>query len=593
MAIREKNCVFDFLGKMGEALQHGVLAVDEKGEIRVFNHFCGLVLAVKVQDALGKNWREIIPESRLGIALGDGPREIRNYYLSFKEKKIRVTQFSLCQGRKVSGVVEFWEDYSEIEKLTCQLKEALEQNRLLDSILNSAYEDVGAVDREGRVIYANEKGAIRLGVDRRAVIGRFMREIRSDCLMEKVARSGVPQMGKLWHVKDKYVPVMVLPLIENGEVKGAVCKSVFRDLHEAEDFIKKIRPYCRQTIKSKQASGNGQTGSRYTFADIVGESPAMVTAKELARRSAATEATVLLLGESGTGKELFAHAIHSASTRKDGPFLKVNCASIPESLLESELFGYEEGAFTGARKGGKPGKFELANGGTIFLDEVGDMSLNMQAKLLRVLQEGEIEKIGSTRTRRVDVRVIAATNHDLKTKVQRGEFREDLYYRLEVILIRIPPLRERLQDIQLLVPHLVSQLCKKYGKDPFEIAPPVYEVLKAYSWPGNVRELGNVLEGAMCLADKQVIEVADLPPHFVERTGKIRCLLEAPGNVQKANVPPPGPLVCTIGNVVNEAEKTAIERALEFTRGNKRKAARVLGIARSTFYEKLKRYNLA
>lgn len=199
-------------------------------------------------------------------------------------------------------MVEFWEDYSEIEKLSCQLKEALEQNRLLDSILNSAYEDVGAVNREGRVIYANKKGTIHLGVDRRAVIGRFMREIRSDCLMEKVARSGVPQMGKLWHVKDKYVPIMVLPLIDNGEVKGAVCKSVFRDLHEAEDLIKKIRPYCRQTIKGNQVSGNGPAGSRYTFADIVGESPAMVAAKELARRSAATEATVLLLGESGTGK---------------------------------------------------------------------------------------------------------------------------------------------------------------------------------------------------------------------------------------------------------------------------------------------------
>lgn len=592
--MQERNCVFDFLGKMGEALPHGVLAVDEKGEIQVFNHFCGLILAVKVQDALGKNWKEIIPESRLGIALGGGPGEIRNYYLSFKEKKIRVTQFSLYLGRKVNGVVEFWEDYSEVEKLTVQLKEALEQIRLLDSILNSVYEDVGAVDREGRVIYTNEKGAIRLGVDRRAVIGRFMREIRSDCLMEKVARSGVPQMGKLWHVKDKFVPVMVLPLIENGEVKGAVCKSVFRDLHEAEDFVKKIRPYFQQTVKGKQGLfENGQTGSRYTFADIVGTSPVMVTALELARRSAITEATILLLGESGTGKELFAHAIHSASARKDGPFIKVNCASIPESLFESELFGYEEGAFTGARKGGKPGKFELANGGTIFLDEVGDMSLNMQAKLLRVLQEGEIEKIGSTRTRQVDVRIIAATNCNLEMKVQRGEFREDLYYRLEVIPIRIPPLRERLQDIQLLVPHLVSQLGKKYGKGPFEISSAVYEVLKAYSWPGNVRELGNVLEGALCLADKQVIAVADLPPHFVERTGKTRYLLEAPEDVLKVSVPASNPPVCAIESVVNEAEKMAIERALEFTRGNKRRAARALGIARSTFYAKLKRYDLA
>lgn len=585
-----ENLVFDLLHKIGEGLRHGLIAVDGQGKIRVFNHFCGLVLKVRVQDVLGKSWREVLPDSKLGSALAGAQEEIKNYYLSVKGQKIRVTQFSLVWGKGERGIIEFWENYSEIEQLTVKLKEVMQQNRLLDSVLNSAYEDVGVVDREGRVIYANEKGAIRLGVDRRTIMGRFMREIRSDCLMEKVARSGIPRMGELWRVRDKYVPVMVLPLIEDGELKGAVCKSVFRDLAEAEDFINKIRPYCWKEIKKNRGLENGQVlVPRYTFTDIIGESPVMIAAKELARRAANTEANVLLLGESGTGKELFAHAIHSASARKDGPFLKVNCASIPESLLESELFGYEEGAFTGARKGGKPGKFELANGGTIFLDEIGDMSLAMQAKLLRVLQEGEIEKVGSTQTKRINVRVIAATNHDLKLKVQHGEFREDLYYRLEVILIKIPPLRKRLQDIHLLVQYLVSALCKKYGKELLEITPPVYELLASYSWPGNVRELFNVLEGAICLTDKPVLEVSDLPPHFLERAA-VSGRINGPENLQQQW---PDSLASAVENVVNEAEKTAIQRALEFTQGNKRKAARVLGIARSTFYEKLKKYDLA
>ncbi|MBC7104897.1 MAG: sigma 54-interacting transcriptional regulator, partial [Firmicutes bacterium] len=357
------------------------------------------------------------------------------------------------------------------------------------------------------------KTATKLGVDRKAVVGRLMREIRHDCLMEEVARTGVPRMGELWRVNKASVPVMVLPIVRNGRVEGAVCKSVFRDMEEARLFVERFK-LC---LNSKAKHCHAGVAARYCFEDIVGASPGLLRAKELARRVAAGDATVLLVGESGSGKELFAHAIHDASPRREGPFIRVNCAGVPETLLESELFGYEEGAFTGARRGGKQGKFELAHGGTIFLDEVGDMSPAMQAKLLRVLQEGEIQKVGGTAPQRVDVRVVAATNADLRAKVARGEFREDLYYRLEVIKIEIPPLRERAGDVDLLIDHLLPLIAARQGKNCARLDPDLRRCLNLYDWPGNVRELVNVLEGAVCLAPGPTIGWEDLPPHFADR----------------------------------------------------------------------------
>lgn len=591
------KALFEFIGLLAENLRQGVVAVDAAGIIRVFNYFCGSVLKLRVQEALEKNWSEVMPHSRLGEVLAGG--NVRYYYITVGEKKLRVTQLPILEEGKISGAVEFWDDYGEVENLTCRLKKVVEQNRLLDSILNTAFEDIGAVDRKGRIVYLNEKLATRLGIDRQAALGSLMREVRQDCLMENVARAGVPQMGKLWHINNTFVPVMVFPLMDGPDVTGAVCKSVFQDMEEARSFIKKIQPYFKERVEKlgKKHKGDGLARAKFSFDDIIEQSVVMRNTKNLADRAADSDATVLLLGESGTGKELFAHAIHSASARKDGPFIRVNCAGIPESLLESELFGYEEGAFTGARKGGKPGKFELANGGTFFLDEVGDMSLAMQAKLLRVLQEGEIEKVGGTKTIKIDVRVIAATNQDLKARVRQGEFREDLYYRLEVILIAIPPLRRRNGDIELLVRHYLSILNMRTGKEIAELSPEVWQLFKNYDWPGNVRELFNVLEGAVCLANGNKLKPADLPPHFFERVG---AKVKLPGEVitgEKITGPLPGKGPAYAVEAVldangNTEEIARIKKALELTRGNKKRAAGILGISRSTFYEKLKKYDL-
>ncbi|HYF95768.1 MAG TPA: sigma 54-interacting transcriptional regulator [Symbiobacteriaceae bacterium] len=298
------------------------------------------------------------------------------------------------------------------------------------------------------------------------------------------------------------------------------------------------------------------------FDTLIGQSRAVAELRRLGRLASRSRATVLLSGETGTGKELMAKAIHRASDRAGRPFVAINCAAVPEGLLEAEFFGYADGAFTGARRGGRPGKFEQADGGTLFLDEVGELAPALQAKLLRVIQEREVEPVGAVRPVRVDVRVIAASNRDLEEMVARNEFRPDLYYRLNVLVLHLPPLRERIEDLPMLTEHLIRRLCSRAPVP--RLAPAAVERLMAYHWPGNVRELENLLERALVLAPGPVIG----PEHFpVPAAGRT-----TPWQQKR-----------------QEAERTALLGALAQTGGNKTAAARLLGLSRSQFYEKLQR----
>jgi transcriptional regulator with PAS, ATPase and Fis domain len=315
--------------------------------------------------------------------------------------------------------------------------------------------------------------------------------------------------------------------------------------------------------------------TRYTFADIIGQSPALVHARELARQAAQGGSSVLLMGESGTGKELFAHAIHAASPRHGAPFVPVDCSAIPRELLEAELFGYAPGAFTGAAKEGKMGKFELAQGGTILLDEIGEMPLEMQAKLLRVLQERQVSRVGGVTSVPVAFGVIAATNRDLESLVAQGRFRRDLLYRLDVIRIEVPPLRERPEDIPLLVEHYWAQKGRELGRGA-QLSAEALRVLEGYSWPGNVREVLNVVERVLVGVSKPVIEPADLPPQFLQ------------GNVGRGRRFP----VFHLPTVLAEAERRTLERALRQAQGNRNKAAQLVGVSRASFYRKLKTHGL-
>lgn len=314
--------------------------------------------------------------------------------------------------------------------------------------------------------------------------------------------------------------------------------------------------------------------AQFTIEDIHGSSPAITRLKEMAKRIAQTDFAVLLEGESGTGKELFAHALHNLSPRAEKPFLAINCAAIPEALAEAELFGYEPGAFTGARQAGKPGKLEIAHGGTVFLDEVSSLSLPLQAKLLRLLQYGEVEKIGGLSRAKVDVRIIAASNRPLREMVKEGLFREDLFYRLNVIHLEIPPLRERTEDIPAIAAAIIGKLNRRYPDLRKEIAPEAMAVLQGYVWPGNVRELENVLQRLFVL-----VEGAAILPHHLAAF-----LPAGPWGTAANNQ--------SLSRQLAAVERDLIEQALRSTGGNKARAARLLGMPRSSLYEKLKVYKL-
>ncbi|MBI3325668.1 MAG: sigma 54-interacting transcriptional regulator [Nitrospinae bacterium] len=332
------------------------------------------------------------------------------------------------------------------------------------------------------------------------------------------------------------------------------------------------QPYLPRLRKGSDASC---WTARYTFADICGQSPTLAHARELARQAAQAECAVLLLGESGTGKELFAQAIHRASPRQAGPFVPIDCAAIPRELLEAELFGYAPGAFSGATAAGKPGKFELAHGGTVFLDEIGEMPLEMQVKLLRVLQEHQVVRLGGLAPAPVDFTVIAATNRAVEAMATRGEFRRDLLYRLDVMRIAIPPLRERPEDIRPLVADYWERKSRELGKE-IRLSEAALRLLEQYSWPGNVREVVNMVERLLVSATKFVIEPEDLPLSlWQERT--------------EETLPSPRLHLAT---VVAEVERHTIEKALRQAQGNHNEAARLVGISRASFYRKLKRYGL-
>ncbi|TVM16574.1 two-component system response regulator [Oceanidesulfovibrio indonesiensis] len=327
-----------------------------------------------------------------------------------------------------------------------------------------------------------------------------------------------------------------------------------------------------ENIDLRKALGGGHDG----FASIVGKSEAMRQCIALASQVAPSEATVLVTGESGTGKELIAHAIHQESPRAGNPFVAVNCAALPETLLESELFGHEKGAFTGAEKA-RSGRFIAADGGTLFLDEIGEMDMSVQAKLLRVIQDGEVARLGSDTTTAVDVRLVTATNRDLLADVKEGRFREDLYYRLHVVAVNVPPLRERHGDVPLLAAHFLERYAARNRKSVKGFTPEAMDRMVRYSWPGNVRELENAVERAVVLATAEYVDTAQLPPE-VARAGSM-----AGGRPESDDDT----------RTLDDVERATILRTLDECEGNKSETARRLGITRATLHKKLKRYGAA
>ena len=411
---------------------------------------------------------------------------------------------------------------------------------------------------------------------------------RIDLVLSDVKLPGMSGLEFLQAVKRANATIPVVMMTAYGTVESAVeaMKDGASDYVLKPFSIEEIKLIIRKELEVRQLHEENRllreaVGRRYEFENIVAKSPAMQEVLAAVEQVAPSNATVLLGGESGVGKDMIARAIHQHSRRVNGPFIKINCTAIPENLLESELFGYEKGAFTGAATA-KPGKFELADKGTIFLDEIGDMPGSLQAKLLRVLQEREFERLGATKTTKVDVRVVAATNQDLRAALEQGTFREDLYYRLNVVPISIPPLREHKEDIPYLVDHFVTRFAASAGKDIEGITPAAMKLLADFHWPGNVRELENIIERALVMASGPQIDVDDIRLDIVVPAGEHTALgsraLAADGSAL--------PLLPE-GMTLEQFEDKLIQEALQRAGGNKSQAARLLGLSRNALRYRL------
>lgn len=435
-----------------------------------------------------------------------------------------------------------------------------------------------AVGRDNRITWINASYSDLLGFKSpSSVIGRFVRDVIPHTRMPEVVETGKPLLLDIMEHQNQQFVVSRLPFFdEDGEIVGAVAFVLYDDLQPLTPLVSKFRRLHQDLAAARKALAKKTRGTRYSLGDFVGASPASLEVKRRARLAAGRDMPVLLLGETGTGKEVLAQAIHTVSGRADKPFVGVNVAAIPDNLLEAEFFGVAPGAYTGADRRTRDGKFQLANGGTLFLDEVGDMPLPLQAKLLRALQEGEIEPLGSNKVVSVDVRVIAATSRNLETMMAEGSFRSDLYYRLNVLEIPIPPLRERLADLGVLCEALLEDICDGL-EIRGEITDAAVSALGGYDWPGNIRELRNVLERALTMGEDNGLLDADAIFKVLPRNGS---------RPQSSLSPRP---VRPLAQVMAEAEAQAIESALVACRGNRTRAAKLLGISRSVLYEKLAR----
>lgn len=444
---------------------------------------------------------------------------------------------------------------------------------VLEALIEADVEGIVIVDSEARVVYLNRAYEEILGLNRDDAIGKHVTKVIDNTRLHEVVQTGVPQISQVQRIRGLNAVVQRIPLMKDGKPFAAVGKVVFKNKGEVESLIKKLE-LMEKKVKYYENELSSILGAKYDFDDIITNSLRMIELKKLAKRVAHSNATVLIRGESGVGKELFAHAVHKASPRSSFPFVRVNCAAVPENLIEAELFGYEEGAFTGAKKYGKPGKLELADGGTLFLDEIGDMPLAMQAKILRCIQEREFERVGGLKPIKVDIRIIAATNCNLEEMVAKELFREDLYYRINVVSLVIPPLRERKEDIPLLTSYFLKKLYAEDGYKPKKMEKETMEILQSYNWPGNIRELRNVIEKMLNFAESDFLTPHDIPQNIIKGQGKKR----------RYNQP--------LKSLMDETEKDLLVHALQLTKGNKTRAAELLGIHRSTLYDKLEKHHI-
>ena len=553
-----------------------IVAVNKDGMIVLFNAAAERLLGIAAWQACGGYAPDIIPNSRLHCVLETGMPEL-NQRQDIGDSCILTNRVPVRDAdNRIVGAVAVFRDITKVCRMAEEMTCVKAMKNLLEAIINATQDVISVVDDQGKIIMVNPAYTRLIGMRREEVMGkpptvdiRQGESVHLRVMQSMEAVRGVPlRVGPA----NRDVIINAAPLIVDGQLCGSVAMA-----HDISEFKFFIEDFAGVTRLPEQAC--------YSFDDIIAEGTAMRAVVENARRAAATPATVLLLGESGTGKELFAHAIHSASPRRNRPFIRVNCAAIPETLLESQLFGYEAGSFSGALKNGKKGLFEEADGGTLFLDEIGEISPAIQAKLLRVLQEKEFIRVGGVRALKLDVRVIAATNQNLAEAVKQGTFRNDLYYRINVFPILIPPLRRRCGDLPQLIRRLLTKLNWQYGRSVQGLSEEAALLLAGHSWPGNVRELENVLSRALIVMhfDEYTMLPAHLPPLTADA---------GPNTLSKADENAGLPPDHSLADIVAAAERRAIAGVLADCGGNRAEAARRLDISLRTLYYKLEKYGI-
>jgi len=563
---------FEMISKVLLAIREGVIIIDTSRTISFINDAALDILHFERENVIGKNVCSTIPNTRLHIVLKTTlPEYDKIQYLN--DTIIVTSRIPIFDEiGNIMGVAAIFRDITSIQKMAEEVTSLKKIEATLTAIINATRDAISVADENGKIIMVNPEYTRITGIPSGDVVGKSAAfdVAEGESIHILVAKSRKPVLGKRLLVGKtrKEVIVDVMPLFVNDEFKGSV--GVVHDITEISNLMKELAD-ARTIIRRVEA--------RYTFDDIIGRSEKMVVAVEQAKRVAATSATVLLRGESGTGKELFAHAIHHSSNKASGPFVSVNCASLGGESFSYELFGYSEGAFAGASQSGKKGLLAQADEGTLFLDEISMLDRSAQAKFLRFIQTREFHPIGMDGTKKVDVRIIAATNANLEKMVESGDFLLDLYYRLNVVPLFIPPLRDRTEDIPKLVHHIRKKFNKEYGRDIRKVSPIVFKMFMGYDWPGNVRELENIIGRAMIRINPLENEL--IPEHF-------DFMFQEFSSRKNDDEKYRGKLK----DILDSVEKQAIDQALYRNENNREKTAKDLGISLRSLYYKIEKYQI-
>lgn len=556
-------------------IPNGIIATDENDIITIFNEEAERILGLSLGEVIGKNVDKILSQSKLKEINKSGKSELMVREV-INDRILLINRTPIMIDKISKGALAVFSDISSLEKVKNELKTVKELKERLQLILETVQDGICVMSSDGVIIYVNRAYLRILSEKEENILNKNIRDISPDGVRRRVLETGKSVVGALsYKENDVTIVCNVNPIIVDGEITGVV--SVIKNITEVKKLSEKLKKASAKAEYLEEELFRTKKPD-LAFSKYIGYSGKVLDALATASKAAKTNTTVLIRGESGTGKELIAEGIHYGSKNAKGPFVRVNCAAIPQNLLESELFGHEKGSFTGAIKR-KLGKFELAQNGTIFLDEIGEMDKSMQAKILRVIQEKEFQRVGGEETIKVNVRIIGATHRNLEEMVRTMEFREDLYYRLNVIPIFLPPLRERRQDIAPLLEHFINKISKNIDKTITLVKNDAMEALVNYSWPGNVRELENLVERLVALNENQVIDLDDLPSYMRQ---------ERPMKQEKAHVTS---IIEDDILPLKEYEKIIIEKALK-RYGSYNAAGKVLGLTHKTVAAKARQYGI-